>query len=306
MDGVLNINKPRGITSMEIVRRMKRAASQRRVGHGGTLDPIATGVVPVFFGQATRIMEYVVDGAKVYRGSIELGVTTDTYDAEGTTLETREIGSLTSIDVEGALETFRGTIAQIPPMYSAIKQHGKRLYTLARAGIEVEREARSVIVHSLELERWTPPYATVLIECGRGFYMRSLAHDLGQYLGVGGHLTDLTRLRSGSFGIQDSITLEEAEQHFVEDSISNVMTAPDNALSGMDAVILGRRLELAVRNGRPLQVNERRLPARPGRPCRAYSVDGRFLAILTFDGDLAQWRPYKVFSLGTPEGTYES
>ena len=288
---------------MDIVRRMKRAADMRRVGHGGTLDPIATGVVPVFFGQATRTMEYVVDGAKAYRGTIELGVTTDTYDAEGTITETREIGSLPANDLEAALKAFCGTIDQVPPMYSAIKQQGKRLYTLARAGIEVERAPRSVVVHSLSLERWEPPEATVLIECGRGFYMRSLAHDLGQHLGVGGHLKELKRLRSSNFDIRDSITLEEAEERFSEGSIDDLMAAPDAALSKMSAMVLGRLPEAAIRNGRSLPTTERLPAAKPGDLCRAYSVDGRFLAILTFDGNEAQWRPHKVFSLGTPEHT---
>ena len=300
MDGVLNINKPRGITSMDVVRRMKRAANVKRVGHGGTLDPIATGVAPVFFGQATRLMEYVVEGAKTYRGVVELGVTTDTYDAEGTVTETRDAGGLSRADVEAELEGFLGTIDQVPPMYSAIKQRGKRLYDLARAGIEVEREARPVVVHSLELEGWDPPEATALIECGRGFYMRSLAHDLGARLGVGGHLKSLVRLRSGRFDIRDSVTLEDAERRFADGSISEVMAAPDAALSGMGAVVLGRRSELAVRNGRPVRVAERLHTAGPGRLCRAYSVDGRFLAILTFDGGMAQWRPHKVFSLDAP------
>ena len=288
---------------MDIVRRMKRAADMRRVGHGGTLDPIATGVVPVFFGQATRTMEYVVDGAKEYRGTIELGVTTDTYDSEGTVTVTRDIGSLSAEKVEAALTAFQGTIDQVPPMYSAIKKQGTRLYTLARAGIEVEREPRRVVVHSLSLERWEPPEATVLIECGRGFYMRSLAHDLGQELKVGGHLKELKRLRSGNFDIRDSITLEDAEQRFEEGAIDHVMAAPDAALSKMNAMVLGRRPEAAIRNGRFLPTTERPPTAKPGDLCRAYSVDGRFLAILTFDGNEAQWRPHKVFSLGAPQDT---
>ena len=301
MDGILNINKPCGITSMDIVRRMKRAANQKRVGHGGTLDPIATGVVPVFFGQATRLMEYVVEGRKVYRGRIEMGVTTDTYDAEGKVVDTDDASHLTFDDIERAVGSFRGTIRQIPPMYSAIKQGGKRLYDLARAGIEVERDARTVVVHTLELEDWTPPVATVRIECGRGFYMRSLAHDLGQRLGPGGHLKGLIRMRSGSFQLVDSLTVEDAEQSFEEGTISEAMMAPDTALSSMRAVVLGHRLEEMVRNGRPLPGAERIPLSRPDDLCRAYSVDGRFLAILTFDGTTAQWRPHKVFSIQLPE-----
>ena len=198
INGILNIDKPKDLTSMDVVRRIKRASKQKRVGHGGTLDPIATGVIPICMGQATRMMEYVVDGSKEYRGTVEMGVETDTYDAMGEAVRRADTSGVTAYRIEGALDSFEGEVMQVPPMYSALKIKGKRLYNLARAGIEVEREARPVKVHDVKLLDYTPPHAVVEVSCGRGFYMRSLAHDLGQALGCGGHLKELVRLRSAA------------------------------------------------------------------------------------------------------------
>ena len=220
IDGILNIDKPYGITSMDVVRRVKRASGQRRVGHSGTLDPIATGVIPVCLGQATRLMEDVVGGAKSYLASIELGASTDTYDALGEVTERRDPSGVSLADIEGALPEFTGDILQVPPMYSALKRDGKRLYDLARAGVEVEREPRPVTVHGIALEGWEPPVVTLEVDCGKGFYMRSLAHDLGQALGCGGHMKTLARLRSGAFSVEDALPLEEAEERFADGSMA--------------------------------------------------------------------------------------
>ncbi|MCI0795201.1 MAG: tRNA pseudouridine(55) synthase TruB, partial [Chloroflexi bacterium] len=145
-DGILNVDKPYGLTSMDVVRRLKRASGQKRVGHGGTLDPIATGVIPICFGQATRMMEELINGSKRYRAAVELGVVTDTYDALGEIVETRDASAVTLADIEEAINGFIGVIQQVPPMYSALKKNGRRLYQLAREGVEVERDARSVTV----------------------------------------------------------------------------------------------------------------------------------------------------------------
>ena len=301
LDGILNVDKPYGITSMELVRRIKRASGVKRVGHGGTLDPIATGVVTISLGQATRVMEYLLDGSKEYSAVIELGVTTDTYDALGQANGQRDYSSVERADVEGALDRFRGAIDQVPPMYSALKRGGKRLYELARAGIEVPREPRRVQVHGIELLEWAPPLVTVHVTCGRGFYMRSLAHDLGESLGCGAHLKSLVRLRSGAFKLSDAATLDDVEAMFEEETWRDALHAPDAALHGMDAVIVSTRLREMISHGRPLPVDPR-LPAGAARGrCRAYGVDGSFIAILAFDEAIGQWRPEKVFSLSYPE-----
>ena len=174
IDGVMVIDKPEGMTSMDVVRRIKRASRVKKVGHGGTLDPFATGVIVVCMGQATRMMEYLVDGAKTYRGVVELGIETDTYDVQGEVTRRTDASGVTVGDVEAALEEFRGVILQVPPMYSALKRQGKRLYDLARAGVEVEREPRRVEVTDVAVVDWSPPLVEVSVECGRGFYMRSL------------------------------------------------------------------------------------------------------------------------------------
>ena len=305
IDGILNIDKPYGITSMDVVRRVKRASGQRRVGHGGTLDPIATGVIPICIGQATRLMEDVVGGAKTYLASVELGGSTNTYDALGEVTELRDASGVSLADIEDALPAFTGDILQVPPMYSALKRDGKRLYDLARAGVEVEREARPVTVHRIALKGWEPPVATLEVGCGKGFYMRSLAHDLGQALGCGGHLKTLARLRSGAFRVEEALPLEEAEERFADGSWREAMHSPDVALRGLRALIIGTRVEEMVRNGRAFDADSApsQLPQQPhpGERCRAYATDGRFLAIVVYDGEMRQWKPDKVFALRYPD-----
>ena len=297
MDGILNIDKPYGITSMDVVRRIKRASGLKRVGHGGTLDPVASGVLPVCFGQATRVMEHLVGGTKDYRAAIELGVSTDTYDALGKVTGRGDLPNLTSADVERALEPFKGVTQQVPPMYSALKRQGKRLYELARAGIEVEREPRRVETHKIEVLEWSPPLVTLEVRCGRGFYMRSLAHDLGEALGCGAHLKSLVRLRSGPFEISNALPLAEAERALTEDGWRDIVYAPDVVYYGLRAAIVGKRLEELIRHGRPLPVRLGFPISRPDEQCRVYGVEGAFIGLITFDASEGQWRPDKVFSL---------
>ena len=302
IDGILNIDKPYGITSMDVVRRVKRASGQRRVGHGGTLDPIATGVIPICLGQATRLMEDVVGGSKTYRACVEFGAATDTYDALGEITERRDASGVSLVDIEDALTEFIGDIQQVPPMYSALKRGGKRLYDLARAGVEVEREPRPVIVHGITLQDWSPPLLTLDVRCGKGFYMRSLAYDLGQALGCGGHMKTLARLKSGAFTVDSALSLHEAEERFADGSWRDAIHSPDVALGNLRALIVGKRLEDMIRNGRAFEAGGAASEAQPGERCRAYSADGRFLATVVFNNELRLWKPDKVFALNYPEG----
>ena len=295
--GILNIDKPHGMTSMQAVRRIKRSSGFRRVGHAGTLDPIATGVVPVCFGPATRVVEYLLDGTKQYSGEIHLGASTDTYDAVGEVVAEADPSAITADQVQNALARFQGEISQVPPMYSALKRDGKRLYDLARKGIEVDREPRSVSVYGIELTGWEPPVTTVKVDCGRGFYMRSLAHDLGQMLGCGGHLKSLVRIKTGPFHIDEAVTLEEAELAFEDGSWSDLVYTPDVALGSLRTIIVGREARSAVSNGRPLPQEVSFPPAHPDERCRVYDADGQFLAIARFDPDRLQWVPDKVFQV---------
>src|SRR5690349_19143686 len=206
--GFLNIHKAQGMTSHDVVAKVRRGLKIKKVGHAGTLDPMATGVLVVCLGGATRLSEYVMQSTKRYRARVYLGATTDTYDAEGEVQLRRDSSHITCADIESALAPFLGDIQQIPPMYSAIKQGGRKLYDLARAGDIVEREPRAVRIDSLEIIDWSPPEFTLDVTCSAGTYIRSLAYDLGEILGVGAHLSGLIRLASGRFKIEESQTLD--------------------------------------------------------------------------------------------------
>ncbi len=281
---------------MEVVRRVKRGAGIRKVGHGGTLDPVATGVIPICLGRATRMMEYLISGAKEYRAVVEFGISTDTYDALGTVTERADPAGLTGDEIDRRLEPFRGVTQQVPPMYSALKKQGKRLYDLARAGIHVEREPRTVEASRVDLVDWSLPLATIEVACGRGFYMRSLAHDLGQAIGCGGHLKKLTRLRSGPFRLSGATSLQELERTFEEDTWRELVYAPDLAVQQLPSIILNRRAEEMVGHGRPIPPGIGLPPSPGGETCRAYTVDGRFIGLLAFDDENRHWRAQRLFS----------
>ena len=296
IDGILNIDKPAGITSMDVVRRIKRASGQKRVGHGGTLDPFASGVVPICLGRATRMMEYLVDGTKEYHATVRLGVETDTYDVDGEVVAESDASDIDIEAIRQALRRFVGMIEQVPPMYSALKKDGERLYNMARAGIEVEREPRSVHVIGIDVVDWSPPDLIIDVTCGRGFYMRSLAHDLGEVLGCGGHLQELTRTRNSAFNIDEALSLEEAETCFTEGTWQDMLHSPDVAVRSMPAIVVDRSVADRVRNGRPLP-GALRIPFdQPGEECRVYGSDGEFLALMIFDRSTGQWQPRKVFA----------
>ncbi len=292
MDGILNINKPAGITSYGVVARVKRLSGERRVGHAGTLDPAATGVLPVCLGKATRVVEFIMGAPKTYLAGIELGITTDTYDAAGQIDSQTNPSHIDRPAVEAALVPFRGEIMQTPPMYSAVKHGGRPLYTLARAGLVVERESRKVTIHRLELVDWRPPRLILEVTCGRGTYIRSLAHDLGQVLGCGACLATLARTRYGPFKIEEAVPMPHLEETFREDSWRQLVYPIDFVLADFPAAAIDEAAEAAMRAGQILPLGDI-IPAGP-ELCRAYSRDGRFLGILrrlTED----TWHPDKVF-----------
>ena len=292
--GILNIAKPAGMTSMDVVRRVRRACGIRRVGNAGTLDPMASGVIPVCLGQATRVVEYLMDGEKEYAAKIRFGSSTDTYDALGEITRQEDASHLDADAVKRALAAFEGEIDQIPPMYSALKKDGKPLYELAREGVEVERKARRVTVHSVSMTEWSAPVATVEIVCGRGFYVRSLAHDLGESLGCGAHLESLTRTRVGPFHLRDAATLEEIAAAFANGTWRDMIHGADAALYAMRPIALDDLQTSMVRNGRALPPGAFPDPDDPNERRRAYSADGRFIAIMRYSDD-RRWTPHKVF-----------
>ena len=234
--GVLNINKPAGMTSHDVVDAVRKILGVRRVGHTGTLDPQATGVLPLCVGRATRIAQYLTQADKEYVMTLHLGITTDTLDAAG-----KETGRVEEVRVRreeilGILPRFVGEILQVPPLFSAKKYHGERLYRLARRGEQVERQPVSVRIHTLELLEFEPPFVTLKMSCSKGTYARSLCDDIGRVLGCGGHLHALTRTRSGRFGMEGILTLEGLEQRVREGRLGEVLIPVADALAHLPAV----------------------------------------------------------------------
>lgn len=302
MDGILNINKPLDKTSFSVVAMVRRLSGERRVGHAGTLDPAATGVLPVCLGQGTRVVEFLVDATKTYRAEIELGVTTDTDDASGRIIEKRDPSGISREQVEAVLSSFCGLVKQTPPMYSAVKYHGKPLYKLARAGITVERRSRLVKIEKLAILDWQPPIVVIEVVCGKGTYIRSLAHDLGQTLGCGASLKGLARLRCGPFDIEDAVSLSELEDGFRFGYWQHFIYPIDSVLLHWAAMVVGDSAGESIRNGRLLALGNSSQNEGDGSAqhsdnrCRAYDLDGRFLGVLRFNSERGEWQPEKVFA----------
>lgn len=301
MDGILNINKPWGKTSFSIVAMVRRLTGERRIGHAGTLDPTATGVLPVCLGKGTRVIEFLMDATKTYQADIELGVATDTYDASGKITHRGDASGISREQLEAALQSFCGLIEQTPPMYSAVKYQGKPLYKLARAGITIMRRSRPAEINQLELLEWQPPVATIEVVCGKGTYIRSLAHDLGQKLGCGASLKNLVRLRCGLFEIKEAVSLPQLEDAFRFGYWSNLVYPIDSVLSHWKAVLASDEMVTAIRKGSPLVlgnshgVNHIQKGSSLENLCRVYTPDGCLLAVLRFDPETGQWQPDKVF-----------
>lgn len=299
MDGILNINKPAGITSFGVVSLVKRLSGERRVGHAGTLDPAATGVLPVCLGQGTRVIEFLVNTTKAYLAEIELGMATDTYDATGRTTQQGDPSGISRARLDSALAAFHGLIDQIPPIYSALKVQGQPLYELARAGVNVELKSRPVNIHRLEVLGWQLPVVTVEVVCGRGTYIRSLAHDLGQALGCGAHLKSLVRLRDGIFDIKEAISLSQLEEAVRGGDWQRFLYPIDCVLSDWPAMVVSDKEAEDIKNGRPFAIDDASdrdcLTVSEQHHCRAYAPDGKFLGIIRFDLEIGRWRPQKVF-----------
>ena len=278
MDGFLVLNKPLGKTSSDcVVFVRKRLPRGTAIGHGGTLDPMASGVLPVCVGAATRLFDYIIDKQKTYVAELQLGVITDTQDATGAVVETRSV-NVTEADVRAALSRFIGEIWQTPPMYSAIKRGGKRLYELARRGESVEIAPRACRVDDVRLTASLGNGRYRLeVDCGKGVYIRTLCHDIGAYLGCGGHMATLARTRAGVFTLENALTLEEVEALGAEGLEARLLPM-DAAISHLPAVRAEARHRAAVRNGMPLRPEWLDAPAPQAEALRVY-VGGEFAGI---------------------------
>ncbi|MBI3942092.1 MAG: tRNA pseudouridine(55) synthase TruB [Chloroflexi bacterium] len=304
LNGLLNVDKPQGMTSHDVVHAIRRAGGLKRVGHAGTLDPDATGVLIVGIGTGTKVMEFLADNKKVYRAEICLGVTTDTDDSTGEVISVAA-GSETPAgfyhtpaipqDLAGikrVLQRFQGTIRQIPPMYAAIKVKGVPLYKLARQGKEIEREPRQVHIERLEILDFHPPLLTVEVACSKGTYIRSLARDIGESLGCGAYLKQLIRLANGRFELSQAESLEVVLDSFRQGYIEQILHPVDEALLHFDVIVVDAETGERIRNGQFITAPN---PIRT-TTCRAYTSVGDFLALLEFDGQREAWHPRKVFA----------
>ncbi|MFK3738245.1 tRNA pseudouridine(55) synthase TruB [Massilia sp. TN1-12] len=288
VDGVLLLDKPVGLSSNDALIKAKRVVNARKAGHTGTLDPFATGLLPLCFGEATKFSQDLLEADKTYLADVHLGVTTTTGDTEGETVDTRPV-DVTPERIEAALAQLRGPILQVPPMYSALKRDGKALYEYAREGIVLEREARPVTIHALEMLRYEAPLLTIRVTCSKGTYVRVLGEDIGKLLGCGAHLNALRRIQVGNLTIDGMVTLEQLQAH---EAPLSLLAPVDALLSSFPQVDLTPELAARFLNGQRLALGREpvALPPAQGR-VRVYH-DGKLLgtALLQEYGILAPER----------------
>lgn len=310
MDGVLIIDKSPGMTSHDVVARVRRVLSERRVGHTGTLDPFATGVLVILVGRATRLAQFLSGAEKDYQAVIRLGFATDTGDVTGKPLSTAEqkaAPAWTDENIEAALQSLRGEIEQVPPMYSAKKQGGRKLYELARKGQEVEREAVRVTIHAFDVLRDDDQLfkengdgttdIRVRVVCSAGTYVRALAEDFGKRLGVGAHVAELRRLRAGDFDIEHALSLEQLQEGVKEESLSTVMLTPDAALQKLPFVSLNSDDVRKTLQGVPLRLEpEVEGVFLEGEHIRMRDKTGKLIAVGTYDRAVQLLRPRVVLT----------
>jgi len=269
MDGIVIVDKPQGWTSQDVVSKLRGVYKTRRIGHGGTLDPLAAGVLPVFVGRATRGVEFFEHAEKTYETVLRLGLTTDTEDITGTTLEEKPV-AVTREQLEGVLQQFRGDILQVPPMYSAIKINGQKLYDLARKGKEVERQARPVTIYMLECLDFDGAAARLLVHCSKGTYIRTLCKDIGAALGCGGCMEALRRVSAGSYTLEQAVSLQALIE---SDDPGKYLIPVDSMFASYEQVKLTPKQTLRCRNGNSFSV------ALADGTYRAYSPEGEFLML---------------------------
>ncbi len=289
--GFLNVDKPLHYTSHDIVallrRRYRELTGAKKVGHAGTLDPLASGVLILCLGKATRLSEYVMPGRKSYRASLTLGQTSSTYDSGGEITESRAVSrDIKLADIKAAISPFIGEILQVPPMYSAIKVKGRKLYELARRGQSIEREPRPVRIDSIKVLRWNDPILELEVICSAGTYIRSLAQDLGQALGVGAYLSGLQRRASGQFRLEDSVALDALLN---EEAWWERIIPPRTALADQCCVTLSNDELASIQHGRAIA----RRASVDAERVFAFTSDKQLAAVLLPQGEL--WKPHKVF-----------
>lgn len=289
VDGVLLLDKPAGISSNQALQQVKRLFQAEKAGHTGSLDPFATGLLPICLGEATKFSHFLLDADKVYTATLKLGATSTTGDVEG---EITPVGAVPATQgmIEDALHQFEGVISQVPPMYSALKHQGKALYEYARAGVEIDRPAREVTIHDIELLEFSGDEAVIRVACTKGTYIRTLAEDIGKALGCGAYLTQLRRLETGCFGLEAAVTIEQLEAMSLEQRDACLLE-PDSLLLNFPAVTLDQESAFYLCQGQPIWKSgmmERGY-------LRLYDADQRFLGLgeVADDGKIAPRRLVK-------------
>ena len=277
MNGVINIYKNTGMTSFDVVAIVRRVAKMKKVGHTGTLDPAASGVLPVCLGKATKIIDYIMENKKVYRVNLKLGMVTDTYDLEGEVLREEDASHITKDEILNCINSFLGTIDQVPPMYSALKQNGVRLYELARQGIEVHREARKITIYSIEnIKIESNDNIQMDVCCSKGTYIRSLCYDIGEKLNVGATMTALERIQNGTFTKEEAINIEDLTEELLEKHIISI----EKALDSFEKITVNEKFGKLLRNG--VKVFDNRMYSEEvefNKLYRVYEDNGVFLGL---------------------------
>ena len=245
MNGVINIYKPEGLTSFDVVRQVRKICGTSKVGHTGTLDPLASGVLPICIGKGTKLVDYIMEGRKTYRAELKLGQVTDTYDREGKVIRENSYEHISKEVIENVINSFQKEYSQIPPMYSAIKINGKKLYDLARQGIEVERKGRNVVIYKVEILNINKPFVEFRVLCSKGTYIRSLCYDIGETLGCGAYMTKLEREATGTFNIENSINIEDLNRDKLEASLISL----EDSLGDYPYIKVSEKFEKLLING---------------------------------------------------------
>ncbi len=306
IDGIINVYKERGYTSHDVVAKLRGILGQKKIGHTGTLDPEAEGVLPVCLGKATRLCDMLTDKTKTYRAGLLLGKETDTQDIWGQVLREADPEDLDCEQVEEAIMGFVGEYAQIPPMYSALKVNGKKLYDLARAGKVVERQPRQVFIYEIHIESVKLPRVVMTVCCSKGTYIRTLCHDIGQRLGCGGCMESLIRTRVDRFGIEDSLTLTRIRHLKDQGSLDGHLVSIEAMFSHYPAVKAAREGDRLLHNGNPLKAEltaadqgEKETEAwketADGTCFRVYDSSGQFMGIYAWEPDNMRLKPWKLF-----------
>ncbi len=295
--GVVNINKEKGYTSHDVVAKLRGIVGQKKIGHTGTLDPDATGVLPVCLGKATKLCDMLTDKSKTYETVMLLGKTTDTQDISGTVLSEASISDIDETMVTKCIGEFVGDYLQMPPMYSALKVNGKKLYELARQGIEVERKKRPVVIHEIHILKIDLPRVRMEVSCSKGTYIRTLCYDIGQKLGCGACMEELTRTRVGRFELADSFTLRQVEEMKESGRLEEIIVPIDAMFSEYEAVTIKKEFATFAYNGNlfmPKHICEK-ITLTDGKQVRVYDEEGTFIAIYAFQKEKWMFQIVKMF-----------